>query len=790
MTARGRECEPAPSNRESGIKELQMTQRFRWWGVGISSLLLAVGFLSLILKPRTLAEAADGRAAALSTNWEEYGGGPDDGQYSALKQINRSNVAKLQQVWFYPAGNNGFRFGSNPIVIDDVMYVVGKNNSVVALDAATGKEIWVHDNGKVLGFSHRGLVYWENEDRSDRRILYVANNMLSELDARTGSTLESFGDHGSVDLRGGLGRDPKTIRQIGSGTPGRIFGDLILMGSATGEEYESPPGDIRAYNVITGKMAWIFHTVPHPGEPGYETWPPDAWKYIGGTNTWGEISIDEKRGIAYFPTGSPTYDFYGADRNGADLYSDCLLALDAKTGKLLWYYQTTHHDLWDYDLETGPKLLTINHNGKMVDVVAEAGKNGFLYVLDRVTGKPVWPIEERPTPKSDMPGQIAWPTQPYPTVIPPFTRQKFSADEVDPYIADPKEREAIRATVAAARNEGLYTPPDTGNVMEMPGNNGGSNWGTAAIDPSTGTFYVLCKEAPSLLKLEPKPPRRQMTGTPETQGQVLYIQNCATCHQANLKGQPPSIPSLEGVIDQTGADMVRNLVQHGMAPMPAFPDLSSADIDNLIAYLHHPEDAHVPPDILARLLNPAPVIPRLAPAGTRYWTGYGYMNSTDGLPAISPPWSTLTAYDLNAGTIKWRIPFGEVESLAEKGIHDTGSYWPRGGVVVTGGGLIFGGSISDSTMRAYDKDTGKVLWQAKLPAGPEGIPAVYEVGGREYMVISARPSTRTPVAAGGNAPQEMAEGPPPGPGAPAPASPAQTQGYYVFALPANSGRGN
>jgi quinoprotein glucose dehydrogenase len=746
------------------------------WGAAAFLFALATGASIVILAPIMSANAGNSHEAAPYTTWMEYGGSPDDAQYSALHQINRSNVSRLQQLWFYPAGNNGFRYGSNPIVVDDVMYVIGQNNSIVALGAASGKPIWVHDNGKVLGFSHRGLVYWESPDRSDRRILYIANNRLCALNARTGDTVDSFGAHGSVDLREGLGRDPTTIRQIGSGTPGKIFGDLLLLGSATGEEYESPPGDLRAYNVITGNMAWIFHTVPHPGEPGYETWPPEAWKYIGGTNTWGEISIDEKRGIAYFPTGSPTYDFYGADRNGADLYSDCILAIDARTGKLLWYYQTTHHDLWDYDLESGPKLLTVKHDGKMVDVVAEAGKNGFVYVLDRVTGKPIWPIVERPTPKSDMPNQIAWPTQPYPTVIQPFSRQKFTADEVDPYIADPKEREEIRAEVAAARNEGLYTPADTGNTMEMPGNNGGANWGTTADDPTTGTYYVLSKDAPSLLKLESKPPRRQMTGTPETQGQVLYVQNCVSCHQANRKGQPPSIPSLVGVVDRAGEDMVRNLVRNGMAPMPAFPDLSATDINDLIAYLRHPENAHVPPDILARLMAPPVLAPQLAPAGTRYWTGYGYMNSTDGLPAISPPWSTLTAYDLNTGAMKWHIPFGEVESLAQKGIHDTGSYWPRGGVVVTAGGLIFGGSISDSTMRAYDKDTGKVLWAIKLPAGPEGIPAVYEVAGREYMVISARPSTRTPVASGGAAPKETLD-----PGE------AQSQGYYVFALPESKG---
>ncbi len=720
-------------------------------------------------------QAGDANVSSPYTSWREYGGSPDDAQYSALKQINRSNVSELKQVWFYPAGNNGFRFGMNPIIIDGVMYVAGRDNSVVALDAVRGKEIWVHPIVKGSNFSHRGLVYWESKDRSDHRILYVTNNHLWAIDARTGKSILSFGDQGSADLRVGLGRPPESIRQIGSGTPGKIFGNLLLMGSATGEDYESPPGDLRAYNVVTGKMAWIFHTVPHPGERGYNTWPPNAWKYVGGVNTWGEISIDQKRGIAFFPTGSPTYDFYGADRSGANLFSDCILALDARTGRYLWHYQTTHHDLWDYDLEAGPKLLTIQHNGKSVDVVAEPSKNGFVFVLDRVTGKPIWPIVEEAVPKSDMPRQVAWPTQPFPTVIPPFARQKFTPDEVDPYIADPKEREAIREEVKAARSEGLYTPPDTKPTMEIPGNNGGTNWGGTAIDPTKGMFFVLSKDAPSLLQLAPKPPKREMTGSPETQGKVLYVQNCQSCHQADLKGQPPAIPGLIGIVGTGSGEVVKAAVQGGMAPMPAIPDLTPKDVDNLIAYLRHPEKADVPADILARLNAPRAITPKLAPAGTRYWTGYGYMNSSDGLPAIGPPWSTLTAYDLNTGSIKWQIPFGGVTRLEKKGITGTGSYWPRGGVVVTAGGIIFGGSKSDSTMRAYDEETGKVLWEAKLQGGPEGIPAVYEVGGREYLVIAARPNTDEPVSAGGVQPKEMTDSPN--------APPVQGQGYYVFALP-------
>jgi quinoprotein glucose dehydrogenase len=717
-------------------------------------------------------------SAATYTTWREYGGSPDDAQYSALKQINRSNVSKLQQVWFYPAGNNGFRYGSNPIVIDGVMYVIGVNNSVVALDAATGKQLWLHPTAKGYDFSHRGLMYWESQDRSDRRVIYIANNCLWEVNARTGEPIDSFGDDGSVDLRGGLGRDPKTVRQIGNGTPGRVFDDLVILGSATGEEYESPPGDIRAYNVITGRLAWIFHTVPHPGEYGFDTWPPDAWKYIGGTNDWGEMSLDAKRGIVYIPLGSPTYDFYGADRNGADLFSDCILALDARTGKYLWHYQTTHHDLWDYDLEVGPKLLTVKHDGKKVDILAEAGKNGFLYVLNRATGKPLWPIVEQPVPKSDMPGQIAWPTQPIPTVVPPFARQKFTADDVDPYIADPKEREAIRQQVANARNEGIYTPVDTSPTIEMPGNNGGGNWGSAAVDPAKGLFFVLSKAAPSLIQLAPKPPRREMTGPPENQGEALYIQNCEICHKADMKGQPPAIPSLTTLKDDQIPKLVRAAVAGSMAPMPAVSDLSTTDVEEVIAYIRHPGKANIPARTLAFLR--APPSPKLAPPGTRYWTGYGYMNSKDGLPAINPPWSRLTAYDLNTGKIIWQIPFGGVDGLEARGIKNTGSFWPRGGVVVTAGGLVFGGSKSDETVWAYDEMTGKVQWHAKLPVGPEGIPAVYEVAGREYVVMSARPDSDKLVYGGGFAPLEQVNGVGGG-------NALKAQGYYVFALPERGG---
>ena len=301
-----------------------------------------------------------------------------------------------------------------------------------------------------------------------------------------------------------------------------MFENLLILGSATGEEYNSPPGDIRAFDVLTGKMVWIFHTVPHPGEFGYDTWPKEAWKYIGGTNDWGGMTIDEKRGIAYFPLGSPTYDFYGADRTGTGLFGNCLLALDARTGKYLWHFQAVHHDLFDYDLTTAPKLLTVKHDGKMVDVVAAAGKNGFLYVFDRVTGKPIWPIVERPVPQSDMPGEHSWPTQPFPTAPPPFATQTFTARMTWILIS------VIRRSARRSRNScrmpaitGSSRPATTKDTVEMPGNNGGGNWGSGAVDPSTGTLYITTKNAPSMIKLEPSRPKRVMTGTPETEGRYF-----------------------------------------------------------------------------------------------------------------------------------------------------------------------------------------------------------------------------------------------------------------------------
>ncbi len=405
-------------------------------------------------------------------------------------------------------------------MVDGVLYVVAKRNSIVALDAAhRAKSSGATRRIRRSRSSNRGINYWESKDRSDRRLLFAADDQLQAVDARTGKLIASFGDNGRVDLKEGLGRDPKTQRRIQSRTPGRVFENLIIMGSATNQGYGSAPGDIRAYDVRTGKLVWTFHTIPHPGEFGYDTWPKDAWKTVGGANVWGEFSVDEKRGILYAPTASPKYNFYGADRIGAGLFGDCLLALDARTGKRLWHFQMVHHDIWDYDNATAPKLLTVKHDGKMVDAVAQAGKQGFVWVFNRVTGESLFPIEERPVPKSDVPGEQTWPTQPFPLAPPPFARQKFTVDDLNPYIS-PEDQARFRDEILSARNEGLFTPPAERGTVEMPGNNGGANFGGAAVDPDQG-MDVRRLERPAghpqaFARTRPRPRARRATSAAST----------------------------------------------------------------------------------------------------------------------------------------------------------------------------------------------------------------------------------------------------------------------------------
>jgi quinoprotein glucose dehydrogenase len=487
---------------------------------------------------------------------------------------------------------------------------------------------------------------------------------------------------------------------------------------------------------------------------------------------WGEVSVDEARGIVYLPTGSPTYDFYGADRIGANLFGNCLLALDARTGQRLWHFQAVRHDLWDYDLTTAPKLLTVRHNGEMVDIVAQASKFGFVYVFNRVTGEPLWPIEDRPVPASDEPGEEAYPTQPFPTKPPPYARQRFTVDDINPYI-DPEDKERLRDILLNARNEGLFTPPAMRNTINMPGELGGTNWGGVAADPQTGMLYVRSTDAPTMHILSNRPRVRRIEGgTPEQHGRVLYMNLCVNCHGDNRAG----ITSPK----EMGAERFKNVLLQGQGQMPAF-DLEARDVDEIMAYLLNPAAGALPEaeqpsggPIGGRGRTPPPPPP---PGQIRYYTPYGTLNAENGLAAIGPPWSQITAYDLNEGTIKWQVPLGTVTSLEAIGVKNTGTYHPtRNGLVVTAGGLIFIGTWSDRMLRAYDKDTGEVLWEQKLESNPEGIPSVYEVAGRQYLAFGAR--TGRVFDNIGDESIAWEQGKP------------EAQGYYVFALPQKAVAGN
>jgi quinoprotein glucose dehydrogenase len=722
----------APCCLRFSSKKSDWLSRAKW-------LLILLGWITMGLPSRASGQddAAKVAAAENHTTWRAYGGSPDGAQYSALRQINRSNVKKLQVAWTYRTGDNR-KYSFNPLVVDGVMYVLAKNNSIVALDAGTGKEIWTHaTDAKEAHITNRGIDYWESVDRSDRRLLFSVSNQLQELDARTGQSILQFGTNGRVDLRAGLGRDPESLTLVQSYNPGRIFENLIILGSETNEEYNSGPGDIRAYDVLTGRLAWSFHTVPHAGEPGYETWPKDAWKSVGGANDWAGMALDVKRGIVFVPTASPKYNFYGANRPGANLYGNCLLALNARTGKLIWYYQMVHHDIWDYDNAATPMLATVQHDGKKVDVVAQAGKVGFVWVFNRETGEPLWPIEERPVLKSGMPGEETWPTQPFPSKPPPFARQSFTVKDLSPFL-DPEEREQIRSEMLSAHNEGLFTPPGLGNTVEMPGNNGGALYGGTAIEPNNGDLYVVSKDLPAMLKLE-LASKVSRTGSPEEQGRSIFAANCSQCHGANLEGKPPAIPSLLDVGSRLSSDHIQSVVQHGQGPMPPFSQLSVPEIGSLLAYLKHPELAPA-----ASAEANADSQGTVDPISAHYRSSFGFMFARSGLPVISPPWTSLTAYDLNKGTIRWQIPLGVVPELAAKGFTNTGAQFPKVSPVVTAGGLIFAGT-RDRKVRAIDSATGKVLWEAEVDAALEGMPAVYEVQGREYVVFcaAAQASTHT-----------------------------------------------
>jgi quinoprotein glucose dehydrogenase len=688
------------------------------------------------------------------STWNQYGGGPDQSKYFEASQITRENVNELKLAWVYPTMDSAFNFFS-PIVVDTIMYVMAKNYSLVALNAETGKEIWIHAN--LPGITRRGINYWESKDRKDRRLLFTLNNTLQAIDALTGKSITGFGTNGYVDMRKGLDREPTSIRRMQSMMPGVVFEDLIIMGSAPGEGYFSAPGYIRAYNVVTGKLVWTFHTIPHPGEFGYNTWPKNAYKYVGGVNVWSEMSIDTKRGIVYLPLGSPTYDFYGADRLGSNLFGNCLVALNVRNGKRLWHFQTVHHDLWDYDLASAPQLITVNHDGQQIDAVAVATKHGFVFVFDRVTGKPIFPIEEKPFPASKMPGEKAWPTQPVPAVVPNFTRHEVTKEMLNPYL--PKEEQQRWYKRIDAAKSGLFVPPsDKYETIMLPGALGGVNFGNTASDPDKGMMYILTQEYPSVYKLERvKTPRELMSKDEIDKAKSLIATNCRSCHGENLSGRGIA-PNIINAGQRIPLEDFKTLLTVGRGQMPGVPHIEDQRVIALHRYLGgnpitrpgfgpRRNESNKMPDgpvvasggaVVKPDVKPKPPMSEYPQGVThpvnRYTTDYG----TAWPNLLAAPWASVMAYDLNTGTMKWKQPLGEDSLASSKGDKTTGAVngSQRKGIIVTSTGVLFctgkGGKLY-----AYDADSGKILWETTLSHETNAQPMMYELNGKQYLVINA-----------------------------------------------------
>jgi len=676
--------------------------------------------LRTLLAFAALSAAGFAAEPAANVDWPVYLGGKDRTLYSPLQQINRSNVAGLKVAWTYDTGDKG-EFQANNLIVGGVLYTASPTRKVIALDAATGRELWKWDpeadRGVRGGTRQRGLVFWQNETGGEQRIFTAVSHFLFALDAKTGKVIPSFGENGAIHL--GAGLDVEGTPNVGLNTPGVIYKDLLILAGFGG------PGAMRALDVRSGQRRWIFHLIPRPGEVGYDTWPEGAYKTADGLMPWCGQSLDEKRGIVYVASKTAGPDFYGGERHGANLFANCLLALDASTGKRLWHYQIVHHDLLDKDLPCPPVLLTVTHNGKKVDAVAQGTKHGRLFVFDRVTGEPLWPIEERPEPKSDLRGEETSPTQPYPTKPAPLMRQHYGEEDVS--TISPEAKALSLERIRTSPNFGPFPAPSLQETVMFPGFDGGMEWGGGAADPD-GIYYVNVNEIPWILQMVET---RRADGTPLPRGERDYMLICAACHGLDRKGNPAGgMPGLIDVGKRKTREQITQQTKLGFGRMPAFDRIPDAQREAIIDYVLGVKAASA-----ARRADEAPSandskVPPYAFAGFNRW------KDAKGYPAIKPPWGTLNAVDLNTGELKWKKPLGEYRELTAKGIPRTGTE-NYGGPVVTAGGLIFIGATADETMHAFDKETGEVLWQSPLPFGGNATPSTYMVNGRQYVVISA-----------------------------------------------------
>ncbi|MFD2101276.1 PQQ-binding-like beta-propeller repeat protein [Flagellimonas iocasae] len=660
----------------------------------------------------------------VDSGWGEYLGGPERNQYSHHDQIDSSNVGELQIAWQYHTGEMG-QIQCNAIMVDSTLYGMTATTQPFAINAATGEEYWSKraTNDNELSTS-RGLVYWEEGE--DKRILYTSGEWLYAVTAEAGQPIPSFGEGGRISLKAGLGDTAKN-KMVISNTPGTVYENLIIMPLRLSEGTDAALGHIQAFDIRTGKVAWTFHTIPGPGEFGYETWPEDAHKntVVGGANNWAGMAIDRKRGIVYVPTGSAAHDFYGGNRKGANLFANSLLALNAQTGERIWHYQMVHHDILDRDPPAPPNLLTVTIEGRRIDAVAQVTKQGYVFLFNRETGEPLFPIEERPVPASTVTGETAWPTQPFPTKPEPYAKQTFEESDISPLA---ENREELIKIFRASRSEGPFTPLSENGTIIYPGLDGGAEWGGAAVDPE-GILYLNSSEMPWHIALEAAATEDELNelGT----GERLYTLNCVACHGADREGNPQSgFPSLEEIGNRRDPKFINTVIQKGKGMMPAFNKFSENELKALMAFLLEQDQPEL--DIkepgLGKGSNGKPKIPYEISGYTKFLDKNGY-------PAVRPPWGTLNAIDLNTGEYVWKVPFGEFPELTAKGIPITGSE-SYGGPLVTGSGLLFIGGTKDGKFRAYNKYSGKLLWETQLPAAAFATPSTYMLNGRQYIVIA------------------------------------------------------
>lgn len=683
-------------------------------------LCLAIALLVSLLEIVNSRSAPASEAARRADwEWSVYGGSPGQGHYSPLKQINRSNVARLKLAWTYDTGEPGGKrqqrsLETSPIVVNGELYGYTPSQKIFALDAATGRLLWKFDSGIADDQPNRGLAYWSSGN--DRRILAGIRNFVYALDADTGKPIASFGRSGRIDLRENLGRDPSSV-VIALTTPGIVYQDLLIVGGMEPESLPCAPGDIRAYDIRTGELRWSFHTIPHPGEFGYGTWPKDAWKFAGAANNWAGMALDAKRGIVYVPTGSAASDFYKANELGDDLFSDCLIALDARTGRMIWFFQTVRHDLWDRDLPSAPVLVTVKQNGREVDAVAETTKSGFVYLFDRTNGHPLFPISYRKYPPSDVPNEVAAPEQPLPARPVPFSRQLLTEDMLTN--RTPAAHEWALGQFKKFRSAGQFVPLTVAKkTVVFPGFDGGAEWGGPALDPETGILYVNANDVAWTGELA-------KTDVGETSSRSLYLNQCSPCHGDRLTGSPPDFPSLIGIGRRRSRLEITSIVRRGRGRMPGFSDLSREQVRALVDYLTTGRSEQLPSSGAASIHEPY------------HFSGYDRFVDPQGYPAVAPPWGTLNAIDLNTGQYRWKIPLGEYPELTRQGTSNTGTE-NYGGPVVTAGGLLFIAATSfDRKLRVFDKSTGKLLWETILPCAGNATPVTYEVNGRQYLAIAA-----------------------------------------------------